>query len=91
MIVYALFAFIACYTTAIMFACIFQCIPIDAFWDATIEGKCINSTAVLEVSGILNIVTDVIILAIPVPLVWKLKTKTSSKIQIIGLFLTGGL
>ena len=74
-----------------MFACIFQCVPINAFWDATVKGKCIDITAVLEVSGALNIVTDAVILAIPIPLVWNLKTKLSSKVQILGLFLTGGL
>ena len=56
-----------------------------------IAKKCINYEAVLTVFSTLNIATDVAILCLPLPLVWKLQISRRQRFQIIGIFLLGGL
>ncbi|KAK2805858.1 hypothetical protein FQN51_008632 [Onygenales sp. PD_10] len=38
-----------------------------------------------------NVVTDGLILMVPIPLVWKLQMRTTKKLMVSGLFLLGGL
>lgn len=76
---------------ACIFGAVFQCVPIQAMWDPTISGKCIDVAAFLTATGALNIVTDAILLALPVPQLWHLNTSITQKAQLIGIFLTGGL
>jgi len=76
---------IACSLTAI-----FQCTPIAFNWDITIPGGfCINYGAVVLAAGGFNIATDLIILVMPIPLVWKLHTSKQKKWQIIFAFALG--
>ena len=41
--------------------------------------------------GSLNVITDAVILGLPLPLLWKLNTTKLQKLQLTGIFLTGGL
>ena len=88
-IVFALtFAFL--WTT--IFGAVFQCLPVAFFWDRTLPGgRCFNTLAFIRATGILNIVLDVLVLALPAPVVWSLQLRTSKKLGVLGLFLLGGL
>lgn len=47
-----------------------QCSPMRKIWDHDVDGFCINiTTAVLTVSA-LSLVTDVVILALPMSHIW---------------------
>ncbi|KAL0263057.1 hypothetical protein SLS55_002032 [Diplodia seriata] len=61
-------------TTAVAIYCMFQCRPIAKSWDPTIEG----------------IVSDLIISALPIPLLWNVKINRYSKIA-AGFLLSLGL
>ncbi|KAL8690594.1 MAG: hypothetical protein Q9218_003998 [Villophora microphyllina] len=75
-----------------VFGSAFQCTPVAFFWDPTIPGgHCINFSAFARFTSTLNIVTDVLILAMPIPIVWSLHLEKSKKIGVCGLFLLGGL
>lgn len=50
-----------------------------------------NFIAFAMFTAIFNIVIDVLILALPVPIVWQLHLETSKKIGVLGLFMLGGL
>lgn len=39
----------------------------------------------------MNVLTDIFILSLPVKCVWGLQMKTTRKVQVIGLFLLGGV
>jgi hypothetical protein len=74
-----------------IFATIFQCVPLKGSWDKTLDARCINSDTFWISYGALNIVTDVMVLALPMPMIWKLQMKLRDRIMLIGVFLLGGL
>ena len=70
---------------------IFQCTPIAFFWDPTIPGgHCINISAFFRFANIANLLTDILILVMPIPIVWTLRLDRHKKIGVCGLFLLGG-
>jgi hypothetical protein len=69
-----------------------QCRPFAYHWDKTIpEGKCLNTFATLVSLAILNMITDVAILSLPVTRVWKLQMPIHQRLAVIGIFMLGGL
>lgn len=74
-----------------VFAISFQCIPIEFNWDTKIPGgHCINIGQLALVTSILNVLTDVAILILPLPLVWKLNVSRHRRWGLILLFGLGG-
>ncbi|KAL8640305.1 MAG: hypothetical protein Q9228_002757, partial [Teloschistes exilis] len=72
------------------FGAAFQCTPVRYMWDLTVPGHCINFVAFARFTGVMNLVTDVGILSLPIPIVWSLKLERSKKIGVCALFLLGG-
>lgn len=70
---------------------IFQCIPIQFLWDPTLDGHCIQYGIFATVLGALTVVTDLIILVIPMPLVWKLHITKRKKWRLSTVFAFGGV
>ena len=69
-----------------------QCIPLQGVWDHRIHAKCIPNTVTLwYFNGVFNIVTDVAILLLPIPIVWKLELPRSQKILLTCIFGLGFL
>lgn len=67
------------------------CIPIRTLWDPTVENpRCLNQRKVFFSSLALSILTDVIILIVPIPLTWTLRMPLRKKIKIIMLLSAGG-
>ncbi|KAF2169243.1 hypothetical protein M409DRAFT_64975 [Zasmidium cellare ATCC 36951] len=75
-------------TTVIVFST--QCIPMEKYWAPSTPGKCISITAFFYSTNVFTIVTDIIMLALPVPTVWKVPYSLPHKIGIIAAFLCGG-
>ncbi|KAL8967611.1 MAG: hypothetical protein Q9183_002828 [Haloplaca sp. 2 TL-2023] len=69
---------------------IFQCSPVSYFWTRSGNGSCINLQATFYSMSALTILTDIAILCLPMPIVWKLQMETRKKIGVIGIFLLGG-
>jgi hypothetical protein len=68
------------------------CIPLQAFWDPQVDGRCFPSQSTLwYVSGVVHVVTDFAIIVMPLPIVWKLKLPRSQKIYLTGIFGLGSL
>ncbi|KAH8602063.1 hypothetical protein B0O99DRAFT_680211 [Bisporella sp. PMI_857] len=69
---------------------IFQCTPIKKAWLPTLPyGNCINLKAWFIGSAAPNILTDIAILMLPIPQIWKLHMSVSKKISITIVFLLG--
>ena len=85
-------AIVFCQWLSLTLATIFQCRPVSAFWDRTVQGaECINLSRFELVSGVLNLLTDVLILCLPLPMVWGLNTTEAQKLTLTGIFLLGVL
>ncbi|KAJ5611147.1 hypothetical protein N7510_007866 [Penicillium lagena] len=68
-----------------------MCIPVNKFWDPTVEGACIDAAKFYYGIQIPNILTDAILLCMPLNVVWKLPIAKSQKLLLSGVFLVGGL
>lgn len=77
---------------AYVFTTIFQCKPIAVFWDKEIkDSKCLDNETFWMSYSIINIVFDVIILALPINPVRKLKLPKAKKIGLLVIFGMGTL
>ncbi|KAK3904713.1 hypothetical protein C8A05DRAFT_13457 [Staphylotrichum tortipilum] len=65
------------------------CRPFAKTYSLTVEGTCGNQVASFIAIGAFNIITDVIILSLPLPTVWSLKMSTPAKLGLTGIFLVG--
>ena len=70
----------------------FSCIPVQATWDRTRypEAACLN-ISVPFIQGIFNAVTDFILLALALPIIWNVQISLSQKIGLGVVFLIGSL
>lgn len=74
-----------------MFADAFVCIPVAHRWDPSIVAHCGNRHLLAILTPVPWIATDLIILLMPLPMVWKLHLPTFQRIGLGGLFLIDGL
>lgn len=67
-------------------------VPIHAFWDLQYRttAHCVNPNLLLLVPGGINCVLDVLIVLIPLPLLWRLRTTKNQKITLTAIFVVGG-
>ncbi|KAJ5624536.1 hypothetical protein N7510_000845 [Penicillium lagena] len=72
--------------------CLNLCHPFEYNWDQSIPGgHCINKQAFFTFASLPNILTDLVMIALPLPVVWKLHTSTKVKVGLMLTFMTGTL
>jgi hypothetical protein len=81
------------YTIPSLLATIFQCRPVKAAWDFRFvePNNCIHVGNLYVSHAVLNAITDVIFLLLPIPSVWALSITMREKITISLLFALGSL
>ncbi|KAK1991999.1 integral membrane protein [Colletotrichum falcatum] len=68
------------------------CLPISAFWDPHVPNpKCLNQRKIFIADMSLAILTDVVIVALPIPLLWGLRLPLRKKLKILTLLGAGGI
>ncbi|KAI6370615.1 hypothetical protein MCOR25_004159 [Pyricularia grisea] len=81
------------YNTAIMFALIFSCWPVQKNFDLSIPqnvGECnVNLTQVYIATCIMGIITDLMVLVLPLPTVLRLQVSRAQKIGLFFIFSIG--
>jgi len=68
---------------------IFQCIPISAIWDLSVERHCIAQGPFYIVQAVSTILTDILVLIIPYWIVTGLSMPKRTKIVVISMFCLG--
>ncbi|CAI7662241.1 unnamed protein product [Penicillium glandicola] len=86
---YIIGTFIILWVICITFLFIFICVPVQKLWYPQLPGRCINQVATWVSNAVSTIVTDVVILLLPLPQIWKLQLRTSEKIAISFAFSLG--
>lgn len=66
-----------------------ECLPRARIWDPSVPGHCIDMSMVLNVGGIFNTVTDLILVIMPFKAVWNSKLKLKQKAYVILAFTFG--
>ncbi|KAF3283691.1 hypothetical protein TWF173_000072 [Orbilia oligospora] len=89
--IYCTIAFLVAWTINWTFLVTFQCVPVEAYWRLPKSGDfCIplqNEMHLLH--GSTNLVTDILVLLLPVPTVWSLQMPMRQKLTLIGVFTLG--
>jgi len=91
--IWSLMVLVAAFGLANLFAMIFQCWPINYFWDGW-KGQMIASSVIKMnlfsfIRGGIEIALDLIILCLPLPTLAKLQMSSRKKLQIMSMFCVG--
>jgi hypothetical protein len=79
------------WTIAALGATIFQCVPVRGAWNSTVPATCIDTSMFWMAYAITNILTDGIVIVLPMREVFKLNLNKRQKAMLCGVFLLGGL
>ncbi|CEL01996.1 hypothetical protein ASPCAL01572 [Aspergillus calidoustus] len=79
---------IPCYL-AIMFSFAFACVPREKIWEPHLPGRCISVNGLLIGSSVLNVVSDITILLLPLVVIIRLQLPARSKMILAAVFGTG--
>ncbi|KAF1850328.1 uncharacterized protein K460DRAFT_390853 [Cucurbitaria berberidis CBS 394.84] len=79
--------------TGIFFSLIFACKPIAASWNPLLLpiAKCSNRGAIYIATAVIGVVTDVMLMGIPVPTIWGLQMPTKQKVGLTAIFAIGSI
>ncbi|EJT76903.1 hypothetical protein GGTG_06817 [Gaeumannomyces tritici R3-111a-1] len=90
--IYTLAIIVLIYGTVTSFQFLFDCQPIEKYWDFTItDGKCIDWIPLMVFNGVMNSLTDAAILILPIWLLWRLRLPLRQRMGVMGVMMTGGL
>ncbi|KAF2679344.1 hypothetical protein K458DRAFT_422378 [Lentithecium fluviatile CBS 122367] len=88
----AIAGFTLCYCLTILLETFLLCRPFRYNWDKSINGYCANEQLAYLTAGIINLLLDVAIIVLPLPILWKLQMALTKKFGIafmlsIGVFI----
>lgn len=89
---FATIAFVVAFTLATVVVTIFSCAPVEFFylgWAGDTKGTCININAFWFTQATINITTDLWIMALPIPQIFKLDLERRKKIFLCLMFCVG--
>ncbi|KAG8163163.1 hypothetical protein KVR01_007641 [Diaporthe batatas] len=89
-IAYTLTGIFVVWWITVLFFQIFSCYPVHSFWDFEVRQSCIDTTKFYNGVAISNILMDFILLALPLPMIWKLQMTLRKKLQVSFIFILGG-
>jgi len=84
-------AVVAIYSIAQIVMSIFQCTPVHKAWDPATPGTCLNTFVAATSPAAINVVTDFATVFLPMPLIWIMQLQWRRKVQLLGIFMLGGL
>lgn len=82
-------AFIVGWSLTSFFGSILQCVPIEKATIPSLPGHCISYPKLSLTMTVCNVVTDLVIIALPIPLVLNLNAANKTKVIIILSFTAG--
>lgn len=68
-----------------------QCIPLESLWNINVVGTCVDRIVIFMVNALPNIITDVLILMLPLYEVIRLQMELPKKIGVGAIFVVAGL
>lgn len=88
---YILAALSWCYFVMVFVETFAFCRPISYNWDKSIEGTCHHQKLVYLLAAVTNLVRDVIVATLPMPLLWRLHMSNVKKLGISAMFSLGAM
>ncbi|KAJ5249579.1 hypothetical protein N7524_011895 [Penicillium chrysogenum] len=90
MFIYVLLGCLGVYYVIALIIKIRMCDPIPTYWTG-VGGKCLDQNAALIADSVISVVSDFIILVLPLPLTWSLQMSRNRKLRVMGLLGADGL
>lgn len=88
---YAIGALVVLLAVVSTFLTGFLCVPLSKVWDDSLPGHCLSQQNLRIFNSASTIVTDIIILCLPMPQIWKLQLRKAQKTCLTCLFALGFL
>ncbi|KAG6362256.1 hypothetical protein INS49_010486 [Diaporthe citri] len=86
---YILIAMITMFWVSGFFSLIFSCTPISRSWNSSETGTCLPYQPYCVSVGVLHVLFDLAIVALPMPMIWHLRADCRTKIVLSGLLCLG--
>jgi hypothetical protein len=83
--------FVWVWVISIVLEAFLLCRPFAYNWDKSVGGSCGNRNAAFIVAGVMNVVTDFMVMALPLPHVWTLKMNWQKKMGLTSVFCVGAV
>ena len=77
------------YYIATTFALVFACNPREKVWNPSVPGSCINQEDLFIITAVVNVITNILILVLPLNCLRKLQMPFQRKLGISLIFATG--
>ncbi|KAM5526916.1 hypothetical protein FOXYSP1_20749 [Fusarium oxysporum f. sp. phaseoli] len=81
--------FMVAWTVVIAFLNILVCVPVAKFWDSNLPGRCLDALTIWYVMAGFNLVTDIAIFCLPLPVIKGLNLPPRQKIMLFAIFSLG--
>jgi hypothetical protein len=86
-----LIGFLGAYGTWTVASAWANCVPLAKFWDPTVPGFCFDKKALWFSNSAIHILTDILILIYPMPVLKSLQLPKKQKYALMAVFALGGL
>lgn len=90
-IIWGLGSIIMMWATSQVIVAVFSCTPIQKFWQPELEGYCMSNQPFWYINAGGNIMTDLAILIMPLPVLKNLQLHKKQKYFLLGIFSLGFL
>ncbi|GKZ20608.1 hypothetical protein AbraIFM66951_005935 [Aspergillus brasiliensis] len=88
-ILYGIAFVVSSYSFALVMAFIFGCHPIQKAWDLSVTGTCVDQYALYVATAVLNIISDIALILVPIPTVLGLNMPGIQKLGLLLMFMVG--
>jgi hypothetical protein len=82
-------AFVVAWGIGITVTLFLACRPLNAYWDSNVSGDCLTMVTFTYFTNISNLITDIWIFLMPVPMIWHLQLQTKKKLILSLIFCIG--
>ncbi|KAF2031631.1 hypothetical protein EK21DRAFT_99576 [Setomelanomma holmii] len=88
-VVLATATFVIAWGIGITVTLFLACRPLNAYWDVNVPGQCLKIVTFTYFTNISNLITDIWIFLMPVPMIWHLQLQTKKKLLLSLIFCIG--
>ena len=81
--------FVTGYLSCNMVTLLFGCTPVSKYWKPDQPGHCLALVKADHAYGSMNVVSDVLLFLLPLPMIWQLRLTRKEKFGLILIFASG--
>ncbi|PWI69102.1 hypothetical protein PCL_01487 [Purpureocillium lilacinum] len=82
-------AFVVTWAICVSFLFTFICVPVEKLWRPELPGHCVSELGVWLANASSTIFSDIVILLLPIPQIWRLQLKRTEKVGLTFVFSLG--